>query len=295
MRDPGGNDEVSSARLRHAAPSAAPEARARARRPPGRRRRGRAPVPRRAPRAAGSSASTRSSCCPASSSPRCCSSRRATAVASRSARSGRAAPGDCSPRSAAFWRRSRSTRRCSPSRTSSRRSEATRSRPSATSRTGGRLRRAATTGRCSEAPRRSTTRGASRSRSSSIWCGRCWSRPSSAVAEARIAARRILVVSVALALASFAWMLVIFDPADPSRVYFGTDTRIASILIGAALAAWLSHAGAGARRRRPRRARDRRACVALAILAITWIARLGFVEHAVPRRAVRRARSQPLW
>ncbi|NQY57201.1 MAG: acyltransferase family protein [Ilumatobacteraceae bacterium] len=37
------------------------------------------------------------------------------------------------------------------------------------------------------------------------------------------------------ALLSAAWMAVLFDPADPSRVYYGTDTRAQQLLIGAAL------------------------------------------------------------
>jgi peptidoglycan/LPS O-acetylase OafA/YrhL len=81
----------------------------------------------------------------------------------------------------------------------------------------------------------------------------------------RDAARRVLVTSIALALASLAWMLVIFDPAKPSRVYFGTDTRIASILVGAALAAWLSLRGP---------ARTRLACAGLQAGGLTC---LGFV------------------
>jgi peptidoglycan/LPS O-acetylase OafA/YrhL len=59
----------------------------------------------------------------------------------------------------------------------------------------------------------------------------------------RIASRRLLVVSVGLAIVSLAWTLAIFDPANPSRVYFGTDTRLASILVGASLAAWLALRG----------------------------------------------------
>lgn len=44
-------------------------------------------------------------------------------------------------------------------------------------------------------------------------------------------------ICLALALASAAWMAVLFDPnVDPTRVYYGTDTRAFSLLIGA----WLS-------------------------------------------------------
>jgi peptidoglycan/LPS O-acetylase OafA/YrhL len=39
------------------------------------------------------------------------------------------------------------------------------------------------------------------------------------------------------AIASLAWMAILFEPAmDPSRVYYGTDTRAAGLLFGAALA-----------------------------------------------------------
>ncbi|MEM9513480.1 MAG: acyltransferase family protein [Actinomycetota bacterium] len=52
----------------------------------------------------------------------------------------------------------------------------------------------------------------------------------------RFAPLILLVAAVASAL----WMAVLYDPADPSRVYFGTDTRAQQLLIGAALA-WLLH------------------------------------------------------
>jgi peptidoglycan/LPS O-acetylase OafA/YrhL len=88
-------------------------------------------------------------------------------------------------------------------------------------------------------------------------------------ARGRRAARRVLVASVTLAVGSLAWTLVIFDPTNPSRVYFGTDTRVASILVGAALAAWL-------RLRGPVRSRPARATLevtafgALLLLALAW-------------------------
>ena len=44
--------------------------------------------------------------------------------------------------------------------------------------------------------------------------------------------------SLALAAASIAAMWTLYDPRDPSRAYFGTDTRAAAILLGGALAAW---------------------------------------------------------
>jgi peptidoglycan/LPS O-acetylase OafA/YrhL len=85
----------------------------------------------------------------------------------------------------------------------------------------------------------------------------------------RGAARRVLATSVVLALASLAWMLVRFDPVNPSRVYFGTDTRIASILVGAALAAWLTWRGP-VHTTRARGALQVGAVASLALLAFAW-------------------------
>lgn len=50
-------------------------------------------------------------------------------------------------------------------------------------------------------------------------------------------ARAVMWISIALALLSAAWMAYLFHPGDdPSRVYYGTDTRAQSLLVGAALA-----------------------------------------------------------
>ncbi len=47
----------------------------------------------------------------------------------------------------------------------------------------------------------------------------------------------VSLVVTAGAIASWVWMAVLFDPvADPSRVYYGTDTRAAGLLLGSALA-----------------------------------------------------------
>ena len=52
---------------------------------------------------------------------------------------------------------------------------------------------------------------------------------------------RVVAIVGAAAVASAVLMAVLFDPSDPSRVYFGTDTRAQQLLVGAALA-WLLHA-----------------------------------------------------
>jgi peptidoglycan/LPS O-acetylase OafA/YrhL len=87
--------------------------------------------------------------------------------------------------------------------------------------------------------------------------------------ELHIAARRILVLSGIFALASLAAMLTIFSPANPSRVYFGTDTRAASILVGSALAAALAlRPSVG---RRGRAVLEVAALASLGVLAFAWI------------------------
>lgn len=83
------------------------------------------------------------------------------------------------------------------------------------------------------------------------------------------AARRVLTWSIGLGLVSFAWMQVLYHRTDPSRVYYGTDTRAASILVGAALAALLTRRGP-VQSRRARVALEAAAIVALAGLAVAW-------------------------
>ena len=50
---------------------------------------------------------------------------------------------------------------------------------------------------------------------------------------ARFPRRTLAVVAAGIALASAVLMAILFDPVDPSRAYYGTDTRIFQILIGA--------------------------------------------------------------
>jgi len=47
---------------------------------------------------------------------------------------------------------------------------------------------------------------------------------------------RLLAIMAGAALASAALMAILYHPADPSRVYYGTDTRLSGLLLGACLA-----------------------------------------------------------
>jgi peptidoglycan/LPS O-acetylase OafA/YrhL/lysophospholipase L1-like esterase len=78
--------------------------------------------------------------------------------------------------------------------------------------------------------------------------------------------RSLAAVTGALLVASAVWMMVLYRPGvDPSRVYYGTDTRAQSLLMGALLALLL------ARRRRPFGERATRALHGAAILAALWL------------------------
>ncbi len=80
----------------------------------------------------------------------------------------------------------------------------------------------------------------------------------------------LLVVTVALAVASAATALALYDgPEDANRVYYGTDTRAFAILVGAALAVVLAHRGPVADARL-RRVVDGAGLVALGGLAVMW-------------------------
>lgn len=61
-----------------------------------------------------------------------------------------------------------------------------------------------------------------------------------AVLRTRLALRLLLVVSVVGALASALTMALLYSPADQNRVYYGTDTRAQSLLVGAALSVALT-------------------------------------------------------
>src|SRR5215212_9243833 len=52
----------------------------------------------------------------------------------------------------------------------------------------------------------------------------------------RFGRRRVVIGVIAGAVASSLLMAILFDPADPNRVFYGTDTRATPLLIGVALA-----------------------------------------------------------
>ena len=79
----------------------------------------------------------------------------------------------------------------------------------------------------------------------------------------------VLVVSIVLTLASLVAMFVLYHPGDTNRAYFGTDTRAASILVGAALAALLAWRGRPTTPRGWRRLQVA-SFVGVAVLALAW-------------------------
>jgi peptidoglycan/LPS O-acetylase OafA/YrhL len=85
----------------------------------------------------------------------------------------------------------------------------------------------------------------------------------------RAVAPAVFVLCAVLGVASLAAMLALYRADDTNRVYFGTDTRAASILVGASLAAWLAWRG------RPQTSAGWRgvhgaALTGVAVLAYAW-------------------------
>ncbi len=79
----------------------------------------------------------------------------------------------------------------------------------------------------------------------------------------------VLVVALVGAAASTALMLALYDHSDPSRVYYGTDTRATGILLGAALAAVLAMRGP-ARNHAARVGLEIAGWVGVVVLALAW-------------------------
>ncbi len=110
-----------------------------------------------------------------------------------------------------------------------------------------------------------------------IW----WTRRSSARAglpagpptddQVRTALNRLLAVTLGLAVLSAGWALLRYhDVSDANRVYFGTDTRVAAILFGAALSIAVARFGPVVGRR-ARRALEAAALLALVPLGWAWL------------------------
>ena len=85
----------------------------------------------------------------------------------------------------------------------------------------------------------------------------------------RATPKAVLVITLTLACLSSALMIALYDPAKLSRAYFGTDTRAAAILFGAALAAWIAVRGP-ASNRRMRVSLEALGLIGVVVLAIAW-------------------------
>ena len=105
----------------------------------------------------------------------------------------------------------------------------------------------------------------------------CWPLALVALLLSRPSRRLLLVVCGAGVVGSTLLMAMLARSTDPARVYFGTDTRAASLLIGAGLAALLhttrpAH-GAGPGDARPLVSRRRRSLLgASALVGVTYVA-----------------------
>jgi peptidoglycan/LPS O-acetylase OafA/YrhL len=82
-------------------------------------------------------------------------------------------------------------------------------------------------------------------------------------------AKAVLITSLTLAAASSVLMFVLYDSSNISRVYYGTDTRATALLLGVALAAWLSIWGP-VKSRAGRLALEGAGFVGLAVLMYAW-------------------------
>jgi len=85
----------------------------------------------------------------------------------------------------------------------------------------------------------------------------------------RASAKAVLVVSLMFAGVSSALMVVLYHPGDTSRAYFGTDTRMAAILFGVALAAWLNVRGPTASHQH-RVSLEVSGLTGIVVLAVAW-------------------------
>jgi peptidoglycan/LPS O-acetylase OafA/YrhL len=88
--------------------------------------------------------------------------------------------------------------------------------------------------------------------------------------EPKPLAQRVLVLSLALAVVSLVLAILLYRIDGSNRVYYGTDTRAAAILLGAALAATMSLRGP-ARTRGGRTAVEVAGLAGVVILALAWL------------------------
>ena len=86
----------------------------------------------------------------------------------------------------------------------------------------------------------------------------------------RATPRAVLVTSLLLAAVSSVLMITLYNPSNTNRVYFGTDSRAAAILFGAALAAALTVYGP-ITKRHTRITLETVGIFAAAVLALAWI------------------------
>jgi peptidoglycan/LPS O-acetylase OafA/YrhL len=88
----------------------------------------------------------------------------------------------------------------------------------------------------------------------------------------------VIGVTTALAIGSAVLMAGLFDPGgDPSRVYYGTDTRAQALLLGAALAVLLARPRQRSRRRERRPASGAASLIGLECVGIVAVVYLGWL------------------
>jgi peptidoglycan/LPS O-acetylase OafA/YrhL len=100
-----------------------------------------------------------------------------------------------------------------------------------------------------------------------LWWG---ARRGSGRRDTSATAKRVVVISCVLAVASGLLATILYEAVGTNRVYYGTDTRAAAILLGAALAALLKLRGP-ARSRGGRLAVEAGGMAAVCVLVYGWI------------------------
>lgn len=89
--------------------------------------------------------------------------------------------------------------------------------------------------------------------------------------RSRAGERRLLQLAIAGSVVSIAAMVLLYDPASPSRVYLGTDTRAAGLLLGAAMALNPLRRGLRSMATAHPRRLDVVAGVIVVLLAVSWV------------------------